>query len=124
MKRMSCVALVLAVLTAGVADAAETMKNEEGLNREAAVAELTAKTANSNLVAVPIPQLSANPNTGPEVPMAREPNPPATSPATVAAPTSPAAAQTRSPWWMILAVLAVLLGSYFLKRLRSRLAAP
>jgi hypothetical protein len=52
--------------------------------------------------------------------MARETNQPAAPTVSVVASASPAAAQPKSPWWIILAVLAVLAGSYFLKRLRSR----
>ena len=71
--------------------------------------------ADTNLVDAPKPQLAANPNSGPEVPMAKEP--PAAPPATVVAAPTPAAAQPRSPWWIILAVLAVLAASFLLQRL-------
>jgi hypothetical protein len=76
--------------------------------------------ANSNQVAEPRPQLAANSQTGPEVPMARETNRP-TAPATgpVGAAT-PAVTQPRNPWWIILAVLAVVAASFILKRILSR----
>jgi hypothetical protein len=83
---------------------------EEQAKREAKAA------ANSNVLAEPRPQLAANPKTGPEVPMAWETNRPA-APVAVA---TPAATQPWSPWWMILAVLVVVGGSFLLKRLRSR----
>jgi hypothetical protein len=86
---------------------------EERAKREARMA------ANSNAVATPTAQLAANPNTGPEVPMARETNHPAARSATVAAAT-PVGTQPRSPWWVILAVLAVVTASFVLKRLLSR----
>ena len=88
---------------------------EERAKREAVAA------AKSNAVEIPRPQLSANPNTGPEVPMARETNRPAIPPAAppVGAAT-PVATQPRSPWWVMLAVLAVVAASFILKRLRSR----
>ena len=76
--------------------------------------------ANSNLVETPKPQLAANPNALPGVPMAKETNAPAVPLATPAAVATPAAPEARNPWWMILAVLAVLAGSYVLKRLRAR----
>jgi hypothetical protein len=76
--------------------------------------------ANSNLVATPTPQLAANPNAVPGVPMRKETTPlavPPTAPATTA---TPAAPESRKPWWPVLAVLLVLLGSFVLKRLLSR----
>jgi hypothetical protein len=72
--------------------------------------------ANSNRVAVPPPQLAANPQVLPEVPMAKETNTPAAAPAVPVA----AADRPRNPWWLILAVLAVLAGSFLLKRLLAR----
>ena len=78
---------------------------EERAKREALAA------TKSNAVEIPRPQLAANPNTGPEVPMARETNRPATP---------SAATPARNPWWVILAVLAVVAGSFVLKRLLSR----
>jgi hypothetical protein len=54
------------------------------------------------------------------VPMAKETNAPAVPLATPAAVATPAAPESREPWWMILAVVAVLAGSYLLKRLRAR----
>jgi hypothetical protein len=99
MTRLARVSLVLALLTAGMAGAADT-----------------AQTANSNEVESPIPQLSVNPNAGPEVPMARETNPPAAPDATA----TPAVTRPRSPWRVIPAVLAVVAGSYLLQRRRAR----
>jgi hypothetical protein len=101
---------VLAAATVNLAAAADAAKPAEDLKREAQIA------AQSNLSDIPRPQLSANTNVGPEVPMARETNPAA---APVARET-PAAPRPRNTLWMVLAVLAVLLGSHFLKRLRSK----
>ena len=77
---------------------------EERAKREAQAA------ANSNSVQTPRPQLSANPQTMPEVPMARETNAPAT----------PAASRSRNLWAILLAILAFLVVRIVLKRLRSR----
>jgi hypothetical protein len=87
---------------------------EEKAKREAKLA------ANSNLVETPKPQLAANPHAGPEPPMAKGTNPPAVPPAVPAATATPAAPESRKPWWPVLAVLLVLLGSFVLKRLLSR----
>ena len=89
------------------------------------VAEEDAKSealaaANSNAVKTPLPQLAANPNTVPEVPMAREANRLAAPSVTVVAAATPAAAEPRNPWWIILAVLAVVVGSFILKRILAR----
>lgn len=82
----------------------------ENARREAEAA------ANSNAVNQPKPQLAANPKALPEVPIARDTNPPATPAATA----TPVTAERRNPWWLILAVLAVLAGSFLVKRLLSR----
>lgn len=87
---------------------------EEKAKREALAA------ANSNAVATPQPQLAANPTTVPEVPMARETSRPATPSVTIVAAATPAVAEPRNPWWIILAVLAVVAGSFVLKRLLAR----
>ena len=87
---------------------------EEKAKRDALAA------ANSNQVAEPKPQLAANPQAVPEVPMAKETNRPAVSPAAPVAVATPAATQPWNPWWIILAVLVVLVGGYVLNRLRSR----
>ena len=95
------------VVMAGAADAA---KPAEDLKREAQIA------ANSNLLDTTRPQLGVNTNVGPEVPMAEETNP-AAAPVAQGA---PLATQPKNTMWMVLAVLGVLLGSQFLKHLRSR----
>jgi hypothetical protein len=87
---------------------------EERAKREALAA------ANSNPVAEPKPQLAANPQTVPELPIARETNRPTAPSATPVAAATPAATQPRNPWWIILAVLAVVAGSFVLKRILSR----
>ncbi len=87
---------------------------EEKAKREAKMA------ANSNLVETPRPQLAANPNALPGVPMVKETNEPAFPPAAPSAVATPAAPESRKPWWPVLAVLLVLLGSFVLKRLLSR----
>ena len=87
---------------------------EEKAKREAQAA------ANSNLVAEPKPQLAASTKVAPGVPMAKETNPPAAPTAAPVAVATPAAAESRKPWCVILAVLAVLAGSFILKRLLSR----
>jgi len=73
-------------------------------------------SASSSAVETPLPQLAANPKTGPEVPMAKPTNRPAAPVATA----PPVAAQPRSPWWVMLAVLAVVASSFVLQRVRSR----
>jgi hypothetical protein len=87
---------------------------EERAKREALAA------ANSNPVAEPKPQLAANPQTVPELPMVRETNRPTAPSAGPVAAATPAATQPRNPWWIILAVLAVVAGSFVLKRILSR----
>ena len=87
---------------------------EERAKREAQAA------ANSNSVHTPRPQLSANPHTVPEVPMAREANVPAAPPVAPVAVATPTAARFRNVWAILLAILALLAGRLVLKRLRSR----
>jgi hypothetical protein len=76
--------------------------------------------ANSNSVQTPVPQLSANPHAGPEVPMARETNAPAGPTGTPVAVATPTAERSRNIWAILLAILALLAGRFILKRLRSR----
>src|ERR1017187_1613645 len=83
---------------------------EERAKREAQAA------ANSNSVQTPRPQLSANPHTMPEVPMARETNVPAASPVNPVAVATPPAARSRNVWAILLAILALLTGRFVLKR--------
>jgi hypothetical protein len=111
MMRIASVSLVLALALLRAASAADTMKTEEELKREA---------ANSNSVETPRPQLSANPGAVPEVPMARETNQPAAPPAAPVVVATPDATQSRNVWAIILAVLVLLVGKFALKRLRSR----
>jgi len=110
MKRIVFTFAVLAFAVVKMAGAANAAKPAEDLKREAQMA------ANSNLLDTPRPQLAANTNVGPEVPMAKETNP-AAAPVAQGA---PLATRPRNTMWMVLAVLAVLLGSHFLKRLRAR----
>jgi len=110
MKGTSLGLVALACTVVLMARAADLVRPQVDPKRGAQVA------ANSNLAAYSIPQLAPNTNRGPEVPMAPETNP-------AAIPTreaKPLAAQPRNPLGMILAVLAVLLGSHFLKRWLSR----
>jgi len=81
-------------------------------------------SANSNSVQTPVPQMSANPHTGPEVPMARETNAPARPPAPPVAVETPTAERSRNIWAILLAILALLAGRFILKRLRSRAGPP
>jgi hypothetical protein len=76
--------------------------------------------ANSNAVETPKPQLAANSKIAPEVPMPKETNPPAAPAVVPVAVATPAAAESQKPWWIVLAVLAVLAGSFLLKRFLSR----
>jgi flagellar biogenesis protein FliO len=76
--------------------------------------------ANSNLVEDPRPQLAANTNAGPEVPMVAETPRPASWSEPRVAEAASGAAQRRKTGWMLLAVLAVVAASYLLQRLRSR----
>jgi hypothetical protein len=110
MKRIVTVFAVLGFVVFNMASVADAAKAAEDLKREAQTA------ANSNSVDTTRPQLGVNTNVGPEVPMVEETKPPAAPVAQGA----PLAARPRNTMWMILAVLAVLLGSQFLKRLRSR----
>ena len=109
MKRIANAFLIFALATVKLVGAAAEAKTAEAAKREVNTG------ADSNLAETPLPQLSANPGTVPEVPMARETN---LFPGSTVAP--PAPAQPRNPWWMILAVLAVLAGSSLLKRWRAR----
>jgi hypothetical protein len=52
--------------------------------------------------------------------MARETNRPAAPSVASVAAATPAVTQPRNPWWIILAVLAVVAGSFVLKRILSR----
>jgi hypothetical protein len=109
MKRIVGIFLIFAFATVKTAGAAEAARTHEDSNREAPVA------ASSNLAARPLPQLAANTNTAPEVPMVEE-----KTNLSAALPAAPATAQPRNTLWMVLAVLAVVAGSYLLQRLRSR----
>ena len=113
MKRIARVSLVLAALAVQMAGAADTVKTAEDLRRGAVA------MADSNEVERARPQLSANTNTGPEVPMAREAIRPV-GPSAKAEVATPAATQPRNPVWIILAVLAVVAARFVLKRLISR----
>jgi hypothetical protein len=111
MMRIASISLVLALALLRAASAADTIKTEEELKREA---------ANSNSVETSRPQLSANPGAVPEVPMARETNQPAAPSAAPVVVATPEATQSRNVWAIILAVLVLLVGKFALKRLRSR----
>jgi len=79
------------------------------------------RAANSNAVAAPKTQLSAEVSPAPQAPVVRETNRPAAPAVGIVAAPTPAAAEPRSPLWLILAVLAVLAASFIVKRLlRSR----
>ena len=114
MKRLAGVSLVLALAMLIAAGAADTAKTEVDLKREARMA------ADSNSVETPRPQLSEGTRFGLEVPMARETNMPAAPPAAPVEVASPAAAQSRNVWAIILAILVLLVGRVVLKHLRSR----
>ena len=114
MKRIACVSLVLACLTARMAGAADSVNTAEDVRRQALAA------VESNAAEIPRPQLSANTNTGPEVPMAREPSRPAAPSAAPVGTADPTATQPRNPVWIILAVLGVIAARFVLKRLLSR----
>jgi len=95
------------VVTAGAADVTKPAGDSK---RETPVA------ANANAPDAAVPQLGPNLNAGPEVPLARETNPPAG----LVVETAPSAAQPRNTLWMMLAVFVVVVGGSLLKRLRSR----
>lgn len=76
--------------------------------------------ANSNLLDTPLPQLAADPIPASERAMRQETNPPPAPVAPPVAAATPAATESRKPWWVIVAVLAVLLGSFLVKRLFAR----
>jgi hypothetical protein len=110
MKQVIVGCLALAFTVDAMTRAADVAKPEDGLKHEMRVA------TNSNLADTAIPQLGPNLRAGPEVPMARETNP-------AAAPVPQGvqgAAQRRKTGAMVLAVLAVVAGSYLLQRWRSR----
>ena len=79
-----------------------------------------ADTSNSNTPEWPTPQLSANTNAGAEKPMARELDRPAGSSTAPVPLSTPAAAQSRNIWAVILAILVLLVSRFVLRRLRSR----
>jgi hypothetical protein len=86
---------------------------EEKAKREARMA------ASSNVVAEPTPQLSADSKTAPLVPLAHEAKTPPPAQALPVAEATPAADQRKRTIWMILAILAVFVVSFLLKRRRS-----
>ena len=110
MKQTVSAFAVLAFAVVTMAGATDVANPAENLRSEAQTA------ANSNLVDSARPQLAANLHVGPEVPMAEETN----AAAAPVAQGAPLAARPAHTMWMVLAVLAVLLGSQFLKRLWSR----
>ena len=110
MKRILTLLAVLVFATVKMASAADAAKTAENLKPEAQI------PTNSNVVDTTRPQLAPNLHVGPEVPMPKETN----AAAAPVAQGEPLAAPPRNTMWMVLAVLAVLLGSQFLKRLRSR----
>jgi hypothetical protein len=114
MMRSAGVSLVLALALLRAAGGADPIKTEEDLKREAQAA------VNSNAAQTPRPQLSANPQTVPEVPMARETNMPGAPPAAPVVVATPSAAKSRNFWAISVAILALLVGRFILKRLRSR----
>ena len=113
MMRIASVSLVLALALLRAASAADTIKTEDELKREA---------ANSNSVETSRPQLSANLGAVPEVPMARETNQP--TPPSAAPVATPDATRFRNIRAVIVAVLVLLVGRFVLKRMRSRSDPP
>jgi hypothetical protein len=87
---------------------------EEKAKRDALAA------ASSNAVATPHPQLSATPTMVEESRIVRETNRPAALAVALVSPASPAAPAPQNPWWMILSVLAVVAGSFVIKRILAR----
>ena len=110
------VSLILVLVFPAVAGvrAADAPQTDGDLKREALAA------TNSNAMERPLPQLSANTSTVPEVPM----TPPAYPPAAPVSRAAPVAARPPSPWAAMLAVLAVVVGSFVVKRLLSRPGRP
>jgi hypothetical protein len=76
--------------------------------------------AGSNALQIPTPQLAASTATESQEPMTRETNLPASPAAAPVAVSAPTEAKSTKPWWVVVAVLAVLLGSFLLKRLFVR----
>ena len=83
--------------------------------------QAAARAANSNRVEAPKPALlAANPQAGPEAPLVKETNVAPAHPAMPVATVTPEASKPRNPLWLVLIVLAVLVGSSLLKRLLTR----
>jgi len=78
------------------------------------------RAANPDMADKPMPQLAASTLTGAEEPMPRPTNAPAASATAPVAVVPPVTAGSWNPWWIILAVVAVLVGSFLIKRLLSR----
>lgn len=87
---------------------------EEKAKREARMA------GNSNLMETPAPQLAASSGALPEALLEKDTNRPAMPPPPTATDATPGADQRRKTGRMILLVLAVVAGSYFLQRRRSQ----
>jgi len=113
--------LSMAFATAMLAGGAEAGKTHGDTRGETELAESTADTTS---VRIAIPQLAANTNTGPEVPMAAEPPPPSVRSERGLTEATSGAAERRKTLWMVLAVVVVVAGSYVLQRLRSRSDPP
>jgi len=91
---------------------------EERAKQEAKMA------SDTNPIVAPKAQLAANAGAVPEVPMARQTEPPVVPSAAPVAVATPAATESRNPWWVILAVLAVIAGSFLVKRLLCSRSGP
>jgi hypothetical protein len=114
MRRCIGVLLCLAFAAMRAFGGTEPAKSAEGLKREAPMA------ANSNAGEIPIPQLSANTNGTSGVPLMREARGPAALVAASRAVATPASADSRRSFWIVVAAVVVMAASYLVNRLLSR----
>ncbi len=124
MKRRVVGWLALALTSLVMAGAADVANREGDLKHEAATVDYPAKMEATNSAEDTRPQLAATTNTAPDVPMAPETPQPVIRSGSRLAEAAPGAAERRKTGRMILAVLAVVAGSYLLQRWRSRSDPP
>jgi uncharacterized membrane protein YqiK len=120
MMRIIALSVLLTFAATKLFAGAETAKGEADLKREAATAEAAAKMGTANAVEDTRPRLAANTNAGPEVPMKPDVIQSVPEPRSKVSETGQGRAERRRTGLTVLAVVAVVAGSYLLQRLRSR----